>query len=275
MADNAEINALKAEIDSLKAEREKLVAQTLTDALHLRIAGIDNSIGGLRNQIAALENQGASEELKKLQARVDELEKEFNLSEYDIWTETGPRDRKEQEKFKKELLKYYNRSNIWGNKVQCMVTNEWHKRSKVIGGHLWMSKTRGKGLLKFGLGFSDLLSPRNGLLMLEPIEDAFDIKYLCFLYNPLGGENSQNFVVKVLNPNIKDQVITGTTKRFRDIDGAILQHPKDCFPFRRILSFHAKCAYKLAKSRSWITNEVFESFGDYFDLSETASNPNS
>ncbi len=204
---------------------------------------------------------------------MDELEKEFNLSEYDIWTETGPRDRKEQEIFKNELLIYYKRSGFFTSKVRCMVTNEWHNRKKVIGGHLWMSKTRGKGLPKFGLAFSDLMSPRNGLLMLEPIENAFDSKYLCFLYNPLGGDNSQNFIVKVLNPGLMDQVISGTTKLFRHIDGAILQHPKDRFPFRRILSFHAKCSFKLALNKGWITPEEFQNFQDYFNISETASNP--
>jgi hypothetical protein len=134
-----------------------------------------------------------------------------------------------------------------------------------------MSKTKGRGLPKFGLSIADLNNPRNGLLMLKDIENAFDRKQLCFLYQPFGETAERIFLVKVLDPDIKQMTITGTTKNFTDIDMTHLQVPKNRIPYRRLLSFHARCSFHHAKEIGWI--QAHESFDEYFDISETASAP--
>eukprot|EP00604_Paraphysomonas_vestita_P003331 CAMPEP_0174818550 /NCGR_PEP_ID=MMETSP1107-20130205/1279_1 /TAXON_ID=36770 /ORGANISM="Paraphysomonas vestita, Strain GFlagA" /LENGTH=53 /DNA_ID=CAMNT_0016030559 /DNA_START=612 /DNA_END=770 /DNA_ORIENTATION=+ len=45
---------------------------------------------------------------------------------------------------------------------------------------------------------SDIDHVRNGLLLLDPIEQAFDRKDICFLYDPLTNE----LIAKVLNPSL-------------------------------------------------------------------------
>jgi hypothetical protein len=146
-----------------------------------------------------------------LQATVATLNNEFNVTEYDIWTERG-RTENEQRSFKDEMIKYYKRNAWSGNKLRCMVTNQWHTQGDVIACHIWMNKTRGKGLVKFGLAVNDLMNTRNGFLALKDIEDKFDRKQLCFLCSPL--TDSGKFLVKVLDPNsIRNSVVRNSNPR--------------------------------------------------------------
>ena len=206
-----------------------------------------------------------------LQATVATLNNEFNVTEYDIWTERG-RTEIEQRTFKDDMIKYYKRSAWWQrNKLRCMVTDQWHTRGDVIACHIWMNKTRGKGLAKFGLAVNDLMDNRNGFLALKDIEDKFDRKQLCFLYSPL--TDSGKFLVKVLDPTIRDSVIRNSNPplTFGNVDGFELQHPSGRFPYRRLLGFHARCSYKNAKEKGWIPADSV--FDEYFNISETASAP--
>jgi hypothetical protein len=198
------------------------------------------------------------------------LEIDYNVSNYDIWTESG-RTVTEQKEFKDGLIKYYGRGSYFSNKVRCMVTDEWHRRDWVRAEHIWKFKMKGLGLHKFNLEKRDSASPRNGILMLKALEDEFTIKNICFIYDPL----HQNFKIKVLKPDIMDTVIVNskTNKTFGDINDSILHHPMNRYPFRRILSFHARCAHKKARENGWITAEEENSFESYFELSETASVP--
>jgi hypothetical protein len=154
-----------------------------------------------------------------------------------------------------------------------MITNEWHDKSEVIASHIWMSKTRGRGLYKFGLTVNELYDCRNGFLVLKDIEDAFDHKQVCFLYNALS--NLPQFVLKVLDPNLLPKVIEVSLAKFTfaEIDGFILQHPPKKFPYRRLLGFHAKCSYKNALKNNWISDEDAQGFVEFCNISETASAP--
>jgi hypothetical protein len=58
---------------------------------------------------------------------------------------------------------------------------------------------------------------------------------------------------------------------FQKIDGSVLQHPKGVFPFRRILDFHAKMAFKNAITKNCIAPDVM--FDNFFDLSIDGSIP--
>jgi len=205
-----------------------------------------------------------------MQKQIDELTSDFNTSEYDIWTEGG-RSKQESEEFKNALIKYYKRQAGWfsGGKIKCMVTDLACKRELVIGSHIWKHSKRGRGMFKFGLAVADCVSPRNGLLLLKDIEMEFDIKGVCFLYDAF----KQKLVLKVLNPSLLPKTITNTTLTFADVDGNILHHPAKHLPFRRILNWHARCSYKHAQEQGWTTVGPGDVVKDYFDLSETASIP--
>ena len=203
-----------------------------------------------------------------LERKIDELAVDHNLSNYDIWTETG-RSEIEQKEFKDNLLLYYKRRGRIFNDARCMVTNEWHPRQRVIAEHIWKNCMHGSGLHKFNLERADATSPRNGLLVLKDIEDQFTTKHICFVYNAM----TREFIVKVLDPSLRDKVITHSLKTFGDIHNTKLHHPADRFPFRRILSFHARCSYKFAREKGWITREEEERFEPYHNFSDSASIP--
>ncbi len=51
--------------------------------------------------------------------------------------------------------------------------------------HIWPTRQAQSPFLKaFRLTEEDVDSPRNGLLLLSAIEQAFDRKQLCFIHNP-------------------------------------------------------------------------------------------
>ena len=70
---------------------------------------------------------------------------------------------------------------------------------------------------------------RNGLLLLEPFEQAFDRKDICFLYNTL----SNQMAAKVLSPILMNEVMQNVTpsQTFASIDGLVLQLPVGVFPY--------------------------------------------
>jgi hypothetical protein len=78
-----------------------------------------------------------------------------------------------------------------------MVLDRFFARDKVIASHIWKLSTGGDGLLEFGLHPMDLDSTRNGLLLCKSIEEAFDVKDVCFLIDRI---HSANIFIKVLNP---------------------------------------------------------------------------
>ena len=107
--------------------------------------------------------------------------------------------------------------------------------------------------------------------MHESIERVFDHKQLCFINNP--------FIVylhaTILCINLKNIVIDDSqmrknlneTKKFNDIYGNALILPKNIYPYRRLLNWHARCVYKIAKLKKWIDeNENFEDFLNLSDL---------
>ncbi|KAJ1434296.1 hypothetical protein B484DRAFT_446745 [Ochromonadaceae sp. CCMP2298] len=204
-----------------------------------------------------------------MQKQIDEISSDLNTSEYDIWTEGG-RSNQESKKFKNSLINYYQRRGWFsGGKIKCMVTDLACKKEYVIGSHIWKHCKQGRGMVKFGLAVTDCLSPRNGLLLMKDIEMEFDIKGVCFLYDVF----KQKLILKVLNPILLPKIITNTALTFADVDGKILHHPTNHLPFRRILNWHARCSYKYAQEQGWSTVTADENVADYFELSETASIP--
>jgi len=217
--------------------------------------------------------------LKELLAKVNSVNKKLNYTgnelreakrqRMDCWT-PSKRTQDEQHEFKQALVDYYERQDtvVPGN-LFCMILNRSYPRNQVRASHIWKYATQGKGLVEFKLSFEDISSPRNGMLLAEDIEKAFDSKQVCFICG-LG----KDITLAVLDPTLLTQFVSpSTSKTFNDINGAVLQFPTGKFPYRRILNWHAKLAYEEAFSRMWINDNTFQLYQDYGNLSEDASNP--
>eukprot|EP01033_Poteriospumella_lacustris_P002927 gene2927-2137_t len=192
----------------------------------------------------------------------------------DKWT-SSKRTRQEQTGFKNSLVSFYQRAHPSDpNQLKCMVVDSFFPRQLVRASHIWKFETEGDGLTEFGLHPSDLSNPRNGFLLCEDIEKAFDVKRVCFLVDRL---RSNDLYIKVLDPFLLDPTTSPvvcqghTTLRFCDIDGLQLQCPPGCLPFRRILDFHAKCSFEKAINKGWLAPS--SSFADFFDMSVDSSIP--
>lgn len=198
----------------------------------------------------------------------------------DAWT-PSKRSRDENPGFKSKLIKFYCCEHPTDNRlVKCMLLNDYLPKSSVIGSHIYKAATYGSGLEDFGLRVVDLWNERNGMLLYQSIEKAFDVKEVCFIYNSL---RSQLCILvlkpdllgeKVLSPVDQSTYPSLATITFSDLNGRPLQLPAGIFPFRRILSFHAKCSLRYAVGMTWIGQETADSYLPYFDLSEGASEPN-
>jgi hypothetical protein len=177
--------------------------------------------------------------------------------------------RTEQPEFKANLKAFYNCEHVDDErKIKCMILGGYFDSRVVRASHIWKACTLGAGLEEFQLEDVDLYNERNGLLLHENIEKKFDVKEVCFLYNALVTPN--RLTLKVLNPVLLDMnVVPGTT--YGSIDGHPLLLPDGVYPFRRILSFHAKCSIKFAKKMGWIEKEY--DFEPFFTFSDGASEP--
>jgi len=208
----------------------------------------------------------------------------------DQWT-SSKRSREESTDFKNNLITFYDCAHPTDlRQIKCMVLNQFFRKNTVIASHIWKFCTEGEGLTDFNLEPADLNSNRNGLLMSKAIEEAFDVKGVCFLIDRIRPEE---LFIKVLDPNLMtkpvhpDAVNTSvsptvppTLLTFSDIDGyqlhCPLADPTDPslgknLPFRRILDFHAKCSYEKAINKGWIAPS--ETFDDFFDMSVGSSIP--
>jgi hypothetical protein len=181
----------------------------------------------------------------------------------DIWTD-GKRSRIENKAFRKSVIDFYQ---IGTATPVCMVTGV---ANEVVAAHLYKSSTRGRGLIEYGLKRLDYRNPRIGVLLVKSIEEAFDVKKVCFLYDPL----QQSLHLKVLDPSLMTVAVYVGGPTFAVVDGMPLRFPVGTTfqgPYRRILCFHAKCAFENAVEEGWIggSNE----YAAYFEFSEGASIP--
>lgn len=82
--------------------------------------------------------------------------------------------------FRKAVIGYYGLG-----EERCMITSIPGAGRDLTEGHIWPHGQAESILLhRFNLSPDDVKDPRNGLLLLTPIEKAFDHKRLCFVYNP-------------------------------------------------------------------------------------------
>ena len=149
-----------------------------------------------------------------------------------------------------------------------MVVGGSYPRDQVRASHIIKHCTDGNSLSLFGLP-PDIDHNRNGLLLLVPIEKAFDRKDICFLRTT----NPEQLIVKVLNPSLmamkmKDKENKTTyRKTYGSINNRHLQLPDNKFPYRRLLCMHAKFAYSRALRKGWIQDDD-STFETYFNISD-------
>lgn len=187
----------------------------------------------------------------------------------DIWT-MSKRTKSEQASFKDDLVRFYDRADpSTRENLFCMVLDRSYPRNQVRAAHIWKRCTNGIGLDAFGLSSENLEDPRNGLLLAEAIEEAFDVKRVCFVAeSPLS--HASKLLLKVLDPALMDAHVTpSTTRKFGDINGAPLSLTNGNTPYRRILSFHAQCSFAHARASGWISREYHDAMDPYWTLSES------
>jgi len=136
--------------------------------------------------------------------------------------------------------------------------------------HIWPARQAESFVLEqLCLTTNNVSSPRNGLLLLASIEDVFDKKQICFIYDPF----LQQLKLQILDPSL------GTTKyhpgkKFADLQGQPISLPANKFPFRRLLSAHAWTSFSHARQMNWVSQETFDMYKDYAHLSDIATQNN-
>lgn len=173
--------------------------------------------------------------------------------------------------FKESVAAHYSCTRSTDNYLKCMVTGTFYPRHEVRASHIVKRSTDGDTMHLYGLP-PNIDHVRNGLLMLEPIEQAFDRKDICFLYDSL----TNQLVAKVLNPNLMGELMpksgprgsTATyTQTYGSVDGLTLHLPAGVYPYRRALSMHAKFAYSRALHLGWVAASSM--LDSYFNVSES------
>jgi len=181
---------------------------------------------------------------------------------------TNNRTQVESTEFKLAVIAYYGREVARvGDHIttaRCMVTNDVYDYKDLRPAHLVKLATP-ELMTAYGLDPEGVDDPRNAILMLDAIAKAIDRLNVCFLYNSMANQIS----LKVLKPEIRVSRISSSPtdiRTFDAIDGTIISHPADCYPYRRILSMHAKFAYSRALKYGWIPNTAV--LNTYFDVSD-------
>ena len=175
-----------------------------------------------------------------------------------------------------------------------MVLNRELPRFECKAAHLYPYRAA-KELHKIRLDKSEINNPRNGLLLAAKIEEAFAEKEVCFVWNSFNFE----FLFYVLNPaRLNLHICSDSSQTFGDRhnkalrlpllpQGTILgpEHPlyraqvpeqsqqlryPKVLPFRRVLGYHARAAFKKAYEKKWIQKGDYDAFQDYMALSDKA-----
>jgi hypothetical protein len=280
--ENKMIDCSNTDLLNYYIQRNKCLSEQQTILLQQSQQVDSSALFKISEQQTILLQQSQQVDLSALFKKIADIEchlKKLRISkikELDIWP--GNRTQIEQAEFKDQLIIKYECGYPNQNTIKCMVLNAFFRRDAVRASHIWKYSTHGTGLTEFGLRYGDLNSYRNGLLMYTSIEQAFDRKELCFVYNPFQGK----LLLKVLHKDgdgimesmildKNDQKLYKNYTQFKDIDGKPLNLPENIYPFRRLLNWHARCAHEYAKTKKWIPEN--DNFDDFYDLSDLVSLP--
>ena len=208
---------------------------------------------------------------------VDNLRNDLALQEIrrmrrllDCW-HTNNRTQIECSTFKRDVIQYYNRTGKTDRRgliisARCMVSDRLCDYADLCPAHLVKHKSP-ELMSLYGLNPADVDSPRNGILVLKEIELAFDHKDVCFL---CAVTTTGYLHLRVLNPTLRTKRIYPSSpndqRTFDDVDNSVLRCPKRVYPYRRILSMHAKLSFSRALSRGWIQDSAV--LDTYFNISQ-------
>lgn len=276
---NREIEVYKESIKQYETKMEECLDSALRDYYIKSALTVREQIRLLESDKSKLIESHTSEQITRLSNQVNYLLAQNNLrirTELDCWDSSSTRTREEQQEFKNSLIVYYECGSPLMKTIKCMVMNKYFERSMVRAAHIWKASTRGVGLSKFQLDESNVNNERNGLLLYESIERAFDSKQVCLLYDPFAGVLRLKVLCSDLNNSfvVADEQLREKfheTRKFADIDNAILMLPTGIYPYRRLLNWHGRCSYRTAKLRNWIGLD--ENLEDFFHLSDLISLP--
>jgi hypothetical protein len=196
---------------------------------------------------------------------------------YNPWEITSSqRTQSEQENFRKDLIQYYQCDDGTG-KIRCMLLNQ-HFQKKVIAAHLIPCASKNT-FEDIDLDPDALFNVRNGLMLYESIEKAFDRLDVCFWWDSVENDPMKKLKFLVLDPNLKaTKVVVDPTLNisttFQDLNNQPLNVPqengKPKYPYLRVLNWHGRCAIQKAISRSWIPKSYqYEDFYSHSVSSKT------
>ena len=168
------------------------IMQAVTQAVQAAAVNTQAVTQAVEAQFQNLIGQLEAQEIKRLRNALN------------CWR-TNYRTVAESAEFKHSVINYYSRAvnvDSTGELItaRCMVSNEVFAYNELTPAHLVKHST--PQLMKcYGLLPSDIDNPRNGILILEAIdEESFDRLDACFLYNNFSSKIS----FKVLRPGLMD-----------------------------------------------------------------------
>jgi len=256
-----EIKDLKERISEITQQNNQIM-QNITQIATAEAA--PSGIGEILNQIVHAQNQivNGQNQIRNDVRQVKKKQQEAELEKLDVWSESK-RSEFEQPAFKNDLINYYQRQDPNNaNNLLCMGLNQSLPKSDVIASHIYKHAFP-INLDAFGIDRTEINNPRNGLLLAKKIEQAFDIKHLCFLYNPI----NQQLVFRVLNPALLPvQIHNNYPDTFAALNNQPLQLPAGVYPWKRLLGFHAHCSYRYARQVQWITATDHDHFKQHEDF---------
>ena len=132
-------------------------------------------------------------------------------------------------------------------KDYCQILGETTKH--VVNAHIWPDHNK-SNLVLVDLKPTDANNPRNILRLHRDIERFFDRKRVTFVQS-----GSQEFLLKVLDPSIRTEMLRDTSDTFNDIDGRSLQFPNGSMPWRRLLATHSIFAHRHARDSDWLPSD--------------------
>ena len=190
---------------------------------------------------------------------------------------------KRSKRFREKVIEYYKRGSNSGGKVKCQILDGYifnadaeDEATGIIAVHIWKASTRGLGLQDFGLPPQEVNSARNGLFLTKGLEEAFDHMQICFLFNLI----ESRIVVWVADTSLMNKTIAGSGKTTADGSDILfsavhqkpLHCPPNCFPYRRLLSWHARLTLEL-RPQSIDTNRFASEYDNSLGREKEAIDP--
>lgn len=162
-------------------------------------------------------SEAQAEAMKKLQANTRKRE----LDDLESVFDSNKRSNSECAALKEDCMKFY-KLRTSESKAKCMILNREYGISDLKLAHIWPHRMLGRHLDKFGLSEEDVNNERNTMLLAPAIEEAFDKRRICFIYNPIAAK----IQLKVLDPELLKYTTTiepsgpqTTGLQWKDING--------------------------------------------------------